>query len=446
MTSARNIQNNGPEAGGADPAPPISLKTRPYILAGLTIVILLFGALGSWSAFAMLSSAVLAPGVVTVQSKRKTVQHLEGGIVEEILVRDGDRVEQGELVLRMDRTAAQANAALLSRRIDLLRVREARLSAEREGRESIDFPKDLESPDSAEIINGEAAVFSSRQLSLKGKVDIMRQRLAQFDQQISGLDAQRAANELQTQLIGEELDGLWPLLKKGYTIKSRLLELERRQAELRGEWGQYIADMTNAKNSIGETRLQMIQIKNDFLELVTAELQDVQAELDDLRERHTAAKDALRRLDVPAPQSGIVVGLGVHTKGAVLSPGQQIMDIVPEGDQLVVEAQLAPQDVDKVSAGLDAVMRLTAFDLETTPELNAMVATVSADRLLDEASGLSYYLVTLNIPEDELAKLKNVDLKPGMPAEVAIKTGERTALSYLVKPLTDGVARAFKDG
>lgn len=426
--------------------PPIKLRTRPYVLAGLSIVFILFGALGSWSAFATLSSAVLAPGVVMVQSKRKTVQHLEGGIVDEILVRDGDHIDQGQLLLKLDRTATQASASLLAGRIDLLRVREVRLTAEQRGLELIDFPKDMESPDPSAMINGEVAIFLTRELALNGKIDIMNQRIMQYDEQIGGLDAQQRANKEQLELIAEELEGLSSLLKKGYAIKPRLLELQRRQAEIRGERGQRIAEITSTKNSIGEARLQIIQIKNDFQELVAAELQEVQSELDDLRERYTTAKDALRRIDVRAPQAGTVVGLSVYTRGAVISPGQKLMDIVPKDDELIIEARLAPQDIDKVAVGHGAIVRLSAFDLETTPEINAEVTTLSADRLIDDQSNLPYYLVALSIPDDELAKLKKVDLKPGMPAEVAIKTGERTALSYLVKPLTDGVARAFKDG
>ncbi|MGI9416640.1 MAG: HlyD family type I secretion periplasmic adaptor subunit [Geminicoccaceae bacterium] len=429
-----------------DKAPPIRLRTRPYVLTGVSIVIILFGALGSWSAFAMLGSAVLAPAVVAVQFKRKTIQHLEGGIVEDILVRDGDYVEQGQVLLKLDRTSAKASTAMLSGRIDLLRVREARLSAELQRRDSIDFPDDLDSPNAPEIISGEVAIFLSRELSRNGKIDIMRERMAQFEQQIAGLEAQEAANETQIELIGEELDGLRSLLKKGYAIKPRLLELERRRAELKGDRGKYLADITGARNSISEAQLQVIQIKNDFQELVTAEFQEVQAELDDLNERYTAAKDALRRLYVASPQSGIVVGLSVHTRGAVLSPGQKIMDIVPQDDRLVIEAQVAPQDIDKVTVGFDAAVRLTAFDLETTPELNAEVMTISADRLVDEKSGVPYYLAALSITNDELEKLESIRLVPGMPAEVAIRTGERTALSYLMKPLADGVARAFKDG
>lgn len=429
-------------------APPLRLCTRPYVLTGSAVIILLFGALGSWSAFAMLSSAVLAPGVVTVQSKRKTVQHLEGGIVEDILVRDGDRVEQGQLLLKMDGTEAEAQVALLSRRIDLLRVREARLLVERRGNQGgawNDFVDDLESEGASEIISSEIAIYLSRQMSLKNKSDIMNQREAQYEEQISGLDAQREANEEQITLIDEEIKGLRSLLEKGYALKPRLLELERRRAELRGERGQYIAEMTNAKNSVGETRLQKIQIRNDFQEQVTTELQEVQSELDDLRERYAAAKDAFRRLKVTAPQSGIVVGLSVYTKGAVLSPGEKIMDIVPGNDRLVIEAQVSPQDIDKVTVGYDAAARLTAFDLDTTPEINAKVITISADRMIDDKNSAPFYLVALDMADEEMQKLKSIKLMPGMPAEVAIRTGERTAISYLMKPLTDGVARAFKD-
>lgn len=430
--------------------PSVSVRTGPYVLFGAVIVFGLFGVVGTWSALTPLSGAVVAPAVVAVYSKRKSVQHLEGGIVDQILVRDGDEVEEGQLLVRLDEIRARTNSALLSSRIDLLKAREARLNAEFSERRTIEFPDNLmvrrAEPATAEILNGEIYLFLARDAALKGKTEILGQRIAQLNQQIAGFDAQQAANAAQIELIEEELTGLRLLLDKGYVAKPRLLELERRRAQLMGERGQHIAEIARAKDGITEAQLQTMQLRHDFQEAVATELHDIQAELYDLQERYVAAADELRRLDIRAPQSGIVVDLEIHTPGAVISPGDRILDIVPQEDELIIEAQVAPHDIDKVTVGLDAVVRLSAFDLQTTPELSAAVFSSSADRLIDEATNTPYFLVEARVRETELPQLEELKLTPGMPAEVIIKTGNRTALSYLIKPIADGMARAFRDG
>ena len=431
------------------PPPRVSLRTGPYVLMGSMIVAAMLGGLGLWSAVTPLSGAVIAPGVVTVYSKRKTIQHLEGGIVDQILVRDGDHVDDGQLLIRLADTRARANLAVVSSRLDVLRAREARLRTERDGHRGVAFPDGLMArrgePSVTEILASEVELFAARRTALEGEVQILEQRIAQLEQQILGLDAQQQANGAQIRLIEEELTGLRSLHEKGYVSKTRILELERRQEELRGERGQHIAEIARARTAIGEAQLQIIQVQNDFREEVATQLHEVQADLLDIQERYVAAADELQRLEIRAPQSGIVVGLDVHTLGGVISPGQPILDIVPKEDELVIEAQVAPQDIDKIAIGLEATVRLSAFDLRSTPELSGTVFATSADRLIEEASREPYYLVAARIPDAELGKLQGLELVPGMPAEVFIRTGERTALSYLLKPLTDGMARAFKD-
>jgi len=431
------------------PPPRVSLRTGPYVLMGSMIVAAMLGGLGLWSAVTPLSGAVIAPGVVTVYSKRKTIQHLEGGIVDQILVRDGDHVDDGQLLIRLADTRARANLAVVSSRLDVLRAREARLRTERDGHRGVAFPDGLMARRGersvTEILASEVELFAARRTALEGEVQILEQRIAQLEQQILGLDAQQQANGAQIRLIEEELTGLRSLHEKGYVSKTRILELERRQEELRGERGQHIAEIARARTAIGEAELQIIQVQNDFREEVATHLHEVQADLLDIQERYVAAADELQRLEIRAPQSGIVVGLDVHTLGGVISPGQPILDIVPKEDELVIEAQVAPQDIDKIAIGLEATVRLSAFDLRSTPELSGTVFATSADRLIEEASREPYYLVAARIPDAELGKLQGLELVPGMPAEVFIRTGERTALSYLLKPLTDGMARAFKD-
>lgn len=433
----------------AEPPPHVSFGTRPYVLVGCLIVLVMVGALGAWSALAPISGAVIAPGVVTVYSKRKTIQHLEGGIVAEILVRDGDRVDSGQQLIRLADTRVAANLAVLNSRLAVLRASEARLKAERDGRAAIDFPDILFAgravPNVDEITASETGLFLARRSARAGEIDILNQRIAQLEQQIAGLDAQQQANAGQIALIEDELTGLRSLYEKGYVSKPRILELERRREELKGERGQHIAEIARSQNAIGEARLEIIQVSNDFREEVATQLHEVQADLLDLQERYVAAADELSRLEVRAPQSGIVVGLDVHTVGGVIAPGQPILDIVPEEDELIIEAQVAPRDIDKVAIGLEAVIRLSAFDLRRTPELSGAVFSASADRIMEETSREPYYLVGARIPDSELSKLEQLELVPGMPAEVFIKTGERTALSYFIKPLVDGMARAFKD-
>ena len=430
-------------------APRSSGNARPYILLGLAIVLVMFGGLGAWAAIAELSGAVIGTGVVAVSSKRQTVQHLEGGIVSELLVRDHDTVDAGQLLIRLDDTRAQATLGIIDGRLDLRHAQGARLRAERDGFDDVVVPEALADrmaePGVSEIVEGEIELFKAQRLALDGEIEILTQRITQLGDQTRGIEAQRAAKERQVELITEEHAGLEQLFRQGYAPRTRVLELERAAERLRGEVGEHIAEIAAIGTQTGETRLQIIQLSRAFAEQAVQRLSEVQAQIFDLEQRRAAALDELKRLDIRAPADGAVVGLNVHTLGGVISPGQPLMDVVPEEDELVVEARIAPQDIDKLAFGLDAVVRLSAFNMRTTPELNGTVHSVSADRLLDANSGLPYYLVSVRIPEAELARLEGLTLVPGMPAEVFINTGERTALSYLVKPLTDSLAHAFKE-
>ena len=434
---------------GDDANARLAANPLPYILTGLLVVMVMFGGLGTWAALAPLKSAVIAPGVVTVFSKRKTLQHLEGGIVSEILVRDGDFVERGQLLLRLEDTRARANLAIIEGQLGVFRAREARLVAERDRAEAVVFPPVLVEragdPKIAGSLRGEAELFAARKAALDGEVEILTQRVQQLEKQITGLEAQRRAKGKQLELIVEEVQGLQVLYDKGYAPKTRILALQRTAEQLAGERGEHVAEIARARTSIGEAELQKIQVAKTFREEVVTELREVQAKVFDLEERAVAAADELKRVELRAPQSGTVVGLDVHTVGGVLSPGQPILDLVPREDELVIEGRVAPQDIDKITPGQSSVVRLSAFDLRSTPELTGAVFTASADSLPDPATGESYYLIGVRITKEELDKLGNLVLVPGMPAEVFIATGERTAMSYLIKPLTDGLARALRD-
>jgi len=423
--------------------------SRPYIAAGAILIALLVGGIGGWAALAPLSGAVIAPGVVAVETDQKVVQHLEGGIVREIFVREGAFVEAGALLVRLDDTMTKATVTMVAGRIDELEGRLARLRAERDDLAEIAFPDTLLSrrsdPKAAEIMAGQRAVFIARRSSRQGKRAVLESRIAQLEDQIRGLSAQQQSLERQLALIDDELEGLRTLHAKGYAPRTRILALERYAEQLHGQRGQHVADMARARNEIGEARLAMIQNDNDFLEGVQTQIRDVEAQIFELAQRRTAAAEQLKRTDIAAPQSGVILDLSVHTVGGVIAPGAPIMKIVPKDDHLVVRARVRPEDIDQVTAGQDALVRLVAFNQRTTPQLVGTVQNVSADRLVEEVTGTPYYLARIEIPESERARIQHARLLPGMPVEAFIQTGARTPLSYFLKPVTDGMARAFKE-
>ena len=431
------------------PIPAPSTDPRPYVILGLVVVLAMFGGLGTWAAVAPLAGAVIAPGEVSVSSHRKTVQHLEGGIVAEIGIRDGDTVERGQLLIRLDATRARAKLAIVVGQLRLMRARESRLVAERDGAEAIAFHPELLSQESdpvmAEILDGQRQLFAARRAALLGEIEILEQRTGQFREEIGGLEGLKRARERELAIIQDELAGLRALHQQGFAPLQRIRELERMAEQLEGERGEHTADIARAQNGIAEARLQILQLEKDTRESVVAELHEVQATVFDLAERRVAALDELQRLEIRAPLRGTIVGLSVHTVGGVVAPGEPVLQIVPEDDELVIRARVQPQDIDKVSIGHSARVRLTAFDLRSTPQLTGQVEVVSADRMTDPATGSTYFEVLTRIPESELDTLDGLRLVPGMPAETFIETGERTPLSYLLKPLSDGFARAFRD-
>jgi len=421
---------------------------RP-LLAAVIIILIFFGGLGTWAALAPLDSAALAPGRVTVASNRKTVQHLEGGIVKNLLMKEGDAVIGGQILIQLDDTQARARLELLRSRYDKLMATEARLRAERANAAAIRFPESLNSRRDqhqvAEILDGEKALFEARRRSIEGRIEIFHKRIAQLKKEISGLEAQVAAKEEQIVLIKEERASFEELFKKGYVGKARILSLKREEAKLKGDHGEHLSLIIKARKRIGETELEIIDLKNNMLNQVVSGLRDTQGEFIDVSERLKAAEDILVRTDIRAPQSGVVMGLNVHTEAGVITPGQRLLDIVPEDDTLVIEAQVTPNDIDVVYAGLPAQVRLTAFKQRNTPMLDGKLTRVSADSFTDERSGASYFLARVAIEAAELKKLNGHELYPGMGAEVMIKTGKRTTMDYILAPLTDSLRRAFRE-
>ncbi|WP_246479611.1 HlyD family type I secretion periplasmic adaptor subunit [Kaustia mangrovi] len=422
---------------------------RVNIAVGFGIVVLMVAGVGGWAATAKLSGAVMGPGTVVVEGNVKRVQHRDGGIVGEIRVRDGDRVKANELLIRLDDTLTRANLAVVEKQIDQLSARRMRLAAERDGADGLSVPEALADrladPEIAELVAAEKALFASRRSTLLGQKQQLRERIGQIRQETEGLVARRDAKDDELDLIEQELDGVTRLHEQGLVPFPRLAELARLKAQLAGERGQLVSDMARAAARITETELQILQLDQDLRTEVLTELRDVDGKLAELAEERIAALDKLTRIDIRAPQDGIVHELAVHTVGGVIAPGETIMLIVPDHDALVVEARIAPADIDQIHAGQEAALRFSAFNQRTTPEIAGRVRTVAADVSRNEKTGESWYVARIAIPPAERARLGGQRLVPGMPVETFVQTGERTALSYLMKPLADQIARAMRE-
>ena len=393
--------------------------------------------------------AVIANGVIVVDSNVKKVQHPAGGIVGEIRVRDGDAVNAGDLVMRLDETITRANLHLITKQLDELAGRRARLRAERDGTETIETPRALFArqgePEVEEILAGERTLLESRRMGRAGQKAQLRERIAQFNEEIAGLAAQQQAKAMELELVKTELAGQQRLWARKLIAITKYTATQREAARLEGERAQLIAAAAQAKGKIAETELQVIQLEQDLRTEVIRDMRDIQAKEAELSERRVAAEDQLKRIDIRAPQTGVVHQLAVHTVGGVVNAGEPIMLIVPGGDPLVVEAKVAPRDIDQVKLSQPAFVRFPAFNQRTTPEFNGVVSRISADLSREPQTNQAYYVAHIALPDKEMERLDQLKLIPGMPAEVHIKTTDRTALSYLVKPFTDQVARAFKE-
>ncbi|MDW6021559.1 HlyD family type I secretion periplasmic adaptor subunit [Mesorhizobium sp. BAC0120] len=431
--------------------PPALRSIQRYMIAGMVIFAVATFGIGGWAATSQLSGAVIGEGVVVVDSSVKKVQHATGGIVGELRVREGDHVNAGDILIRLDETQTRANATIITQSLDELLAREARLEAERDSAEQIVFPAALiershdDASEAAHAITAERALFKLRQEARTGQKAQLSERVTQLQDEIKGYTGQIDAKQKETDLIHKELEGVRALWQKNLISIERLTSLEREAARLEGERGQLMATIAQSKGKISETQLQIIQIDQDLRAEVGKDLIETRSKLSELSEQKTAAVDQLNRIDIRAPQSGRVHELSVHTVGGVIAPGEQIMLIVPDADALTIEAKIATRDIDQIYAGQIATMRFPAFNQKTTPEVEGSVNMVSADLTQDQRTGVSYYTVRLAPKPGDLAKLGSSKLVPGMPAEVFIKTSARTAMSYLLKPLMDQAERAFRE-
>jgi HlyD family secretion protein len=423
---------------------------RKLNMVGLAVVVLLVGGIGGWAATSQLTGAVIAPGTLVVESNIKKVQHPTGGIVGELLVREGSRVEQGDIVMRLDDTMTRATLGVVRSQIDELMAREARLLAERDGADEIAFPEELtkrkHEKTVATALAGEDKLFHSRRSARTGQRAQLRERIAQSNEEIVGLFAQQEAKENEIKFIGEEFTGVSHLYKQNLVSIQRFMALQRDQARIQGERGALIAQIARARAKISETELQIIQLDQDFRTEVLREQREAQGKIAELKERITAAEDQLKRVDLRAPQSGFVHQLAVHTVGGVIGNGETIMVIVPTADKLVVEAKVAPQDIDQVIPGSATTVRIMAGNQRTMIDLNGEITYIAADLTKDkDQQNLVYYEVRASIPEAEVRRLENLKLVPGMPAELFIQTHERTPLEYLLKPFQEQISRTFRE-
>lgn len=422
---------------------------RPWIATGAVSVFLVLGTLSVWAVSAPIASAVIASGQVTVDTNRKQVAHLEGGVVERLLVRNGDRVDAGAPLIRLDETRARARLQILRGGMDENVARLSRLKAEASKAAEIAFPDDLLArgleTGVAGLIAGEKEIFEARRLAVSGEIDIFNRRIEQLRQEIVGLSAQLDAERRRKAIIDEEVASLEPLLKKGLVGIQRVLALRREAVQMEGSIGAIGANIARSEQAMGETRLQILQREKEVRQEVLGQMAEAQSALGDLREQYAAAEDVLYRIEMTAPVSGTVVGMTVHSKGAVVKPGETVLEIVPDRDALVIEAQIEPQNVDDVAFGQEATVRIAAFKQRTTPLLHGRVAYVSADTLTDGRTGAAYYIARVAVGTDEIERLGSERLTPGMPAEVMIATGSRTAADYLIQPIVESMNKAWRE-
>lgn len=411
---------------------------------GLLLFALVFGGFGLWAALAPLDGAAHAPGQVTVRSNKQLVQHLEGGIVRDILARNGDVVEAGEPLLVLDNTQSLAQLEIANAQYAALRAVESRLIAERDGLEQIQFPMEIAGLDNdaqSEMIS-QTQIFRTRKEALEGSIEVLEQRIGQLQSRLQGLRALQESKQDLATSFQEELNDVRSLLSEGFADKNRLRELERQAAQLRGEAAELTSSISSTEIEIGETRLQILQQRREFQNEVANQLAETQTNLKDISERMRALSDVVRRTEIRAPVAGIVNGLQVHTIGGVIAPGTPIADIVPQSDELIVEARVSPTDIDRVAVGQDATIRFSSFS-SAVPNIFGRVINVSADAFTDQQTGMQYYTARVEVTPEGLQDLGTLTLLPGMPAEVFIATGSRTFLQYLMKPISNALARSF---
>ena len=424
---------------------------RRHVALALAGVLVLFGGFGTWAAMANIAGAIVSPGHVAVERNRQVVQHPDGGVVEEILVREGQRVEAGEPLLRFDPAMLASDRRILGDQLREVEARIARLEAERDEADDVAFPPTLllaaeEDPQVADLVAGQQGLFLARREAIEQEIEQLGRRKAQIGNQVDGILAQRDALETQMTLVREELEGQESLLSRGLTQAARVLALRREDARFEGQAGELAASVAELEGEATQMDLEALKLRTRAREEAIAELRDLQAERVGLAEQVGALDERLSRLVVAAPVGGVVLELRVFAERSVVRPADPILYIVPQDRPLVIQTRVEPIHIDQVFPGQPVMLRLPAFDARTTPELSGSVLRVSPDALTDEASGTTFYEAEVLPDEGEIERLGGRALLPGMPVEAYLRTDDRTPLAYLVKPLADYFTRAFREG
>jgi HlyD family type I secretion membrane fusion protein len=414
---------------------------RPIVRAGLLVIVGALVAFAAWAYFAPLSGAVIAPGYVKVDLNRKVVQHQEGGIVRAVNVRDGDRVTQGQELVVLDDVRIDAQLDLLRTQLEAERAKVARLEAERTMAARPSFPRDLEKK---EYVTREQALFRARREALDTQIAVLRKQIQESLEEASALAQQLGAEERALKLQKDELAANERLLEQGYVQKTRLLALQRGVAEYEARHGERRAELSKARQRASELEFRILAMRNTYVQTATDEIKEATTRIFDLEERIRPSRDASQRQKIAAPIAGEVVGLRVFNSGSVIGPREVLMEIVPQDKRLIIEARIRPEDINHVRPGSEADVRLTAYQSRTTPLVPGAVTYVSGDRLVEQQTGQPYYTVHIDVPEKALAT-SSLRLQAGMPAEVFIRTDTRTALDYLLAPVTSYLRRAMRE-
>ena len=436
--------------GDANPDTASGWPVWRYSIAAAIATGALVGVLGGWAAFADLAGAVIAPGEVRVASNRQIVQHRFGGMVAEILVHDGDVVRAGDILLRLNDTRLRAERAILQRRLDGGRAQRARLVAERDNAATISFGVDLlaragRDPALADLMSGQTRLLAARSDTHREARAQLESRIDQIENEIDGFESQIAAGNRQSEIVRGEIRTLRGLYERGLTMRPLLVERQLEAAGIDRDLAAFASQIAGARSRIGENRIALARLNAERLETIVTELRELEIQIPDLEDELSKIDDELSGIDVAAPVGGIVHGSIVHTPGAVIRPADPVLAIVPSAERLIVEARVAPESIDELHLDQTAMVRFPAFNARTTPELAGTVARVAADRTIDQVTGQPYYAVEVAVPPDEIGRLDGLALIPGMPAEIFMRTAERTPLSYLLKPLTDHLRRAMRE-
>lgn len=428
----------------------VFIVARGPIFFGVFFIWFFFGMFSLWGLTGKIESAAVAKGTIVVESNRKAIQHLEGGIVKKILVKDGDRVEKGQPLVILDETSAISELKQIKQKLRALQLLKLRIQTELDGKEKISLTPEIKNIFAGEknlqrLINHENLQLESHIDAFKNEVEILERRIKQRESEKKGFQLQANAALKQIDILKEERDIKEKLFKKGYASKSSVRRIEKKIAELEGDFGEYNAKVAKVEQHIFETKLEIEKLKNEHMEAHNQKLDELNVEVSNLNEELVASKDIVDRHIIKSPQDGVITNVKYHTTGGVIAPGATIMEVVPQNDHLIIDAKIKPNDIDVVNAGLPARVKLSAFKVKKVPILHGKVKYVSPDQLTEPTTNAPYFLAEVEIDNDQLAKESDISLYPGMQAEVLIVTGSRTFFEYLIQPIQDTMRRAFRE-